>query len=112
MEEVSMSILEKREEAAEKEYVINLERTFRVRARRDKLLSRWAADLIGRQDVDAYFGEVITASLAEAGDEGEFRKIWGDLQSVGASIDEAGLRETMRKFSRDATEQVRLADAG
>lgn len=106
-----MTILEKREEAAEKEYVTKLEQTFRVRARRDRLLSRWAADLIGRRDVDAYFGEVMTAGLAEAGDEGVFRKIWSDLQSVGASIDQEGLRETMRKFSLDAAQQVRLADA-
>ncbi|MDL2405914.1 ATPase inhibitor subunit zeta [Rhizobium calliandrae] len=104
-----MSIFKEREEAAEKEYVVKLEQSFHIRARRDRMLARWAADLIGRQDFDAYFGEIITADLAEPGDEGLFSKLQADMQSAGASIDAKGLREKMRQLLFDAAKEVRAA---
>ncbi|MDL2398327.1 ATPase inhibitor subunit zeta [Rhizobium mayense] len=101
-----MSIFKEREEAAEREYVMKLEQSFHIRARRDRMLARWAADLIGRKDFDAYFGEIITADLAVPGDEGLFSKLQADLQSAGAPIDERDLREKMRQLLFDAAEQV------
>ncbi|MFS8115086.1 ATPase inhibitor subunit zeta [Rhizobium jaguaris] len=101
-----MNIFEEREEAAEREYVMRLEQSFHIRAKRDRMLALWAADLIGRQDFDGYFGEIITADLAEPGDEGLFSKLRSDLQSAGASIDEKGLREKMRQLLFEAAEQV------
>ncbi|WP_454856783.1 ATPase inhibitor subunit zeta [Rhizobium binxianense] len=105
-----MSILEDREEAAEKEYVMRLEQSFRVRAKRDRMLARWAADLIGRQDLDAYFDEVTTANLAKPQDEGVFHKVWADLQSAGAAIDQEALRQKMHQLLLEADEEVRGAD--
>jgi hypothetical protein len=105
-----MNILEEREEAAEKEYIMKLERSFRVRARRDRMLARWAAELIGRQDLDAYFGEIVMADLTEPGDEDVLSKVWTDLQAAGVSIDQAGLRGKMSQLLFDAAEQVGGAD--
>lgn len=104
-----MSILEEREEAAEKEYVMRLEQSFRVKAKRDMMLARWAAGLIGRQDLDAYFDEVTTVNLAKPQDEGVFHKVWTDLQAAGAAIDQEALHQKMHQFLLEADEQVRGA---
>ncbi|MBX4988173.1 DUF1476 family protein [Rhizobium lentis] len=47
-----MGIINEREEALEKEYIMKLERSFHIQARRDRMLARWAAELIGRNDFD------------------------------------------------------------
>ncbi|WP_221152482.1 DUF1476 domain-containing protein [Rhizobium binae] len=97
-----MSIMSDREEALEKEYVMKLERPLQIRARRDRMLAHWAADLIGRTDVDVYFDEIISAGLLEAGDENVFRKVLNDLQYADVPIDTDTLRQKMKQLLREA----------
>ncbi|NKK50090.1 DUF1476 domain-containing protein [Rhizobium leguminosarum bv. viciae] len=101
-----MSIMNDREEALEKEYILKLERPFHIQARRDRMLARWAADLIGRTDFDVYFDEIISANLLEPGDENVFKKVFNDLQYADVTIDAASVREKMKQLLREAASSV------
>ncbi|MBX4958169.1 ATPase inhibitor subunit zeta [Rhizobium lentis] len=105
-----MGIIDEREEALEKECIVKLERSFHIQARRDRMLARWAAELIGRNDFDAHFDEVISAGLLESGDEKVFRKIFSDLQYADVAIDAQTVREKMKQLLLEAARS--LGDAG
>jgi hypothetical protein len=105
-----MGTIDEREEALEKEYVMKRERSFHIQARRDRMLARWAAELIGRNDFDAYFDEVISTGLLESGDENVFRKIFSDLQYADVAIDAQTVREKMKQLLLEAA--TSLGDAG
>lgn len=101
-----MSIIEDREEALEKEYITKLERPFHVRARRDRMLARWAAELIGRTDFDVYFEEIISANLLEPSDEEVIRKIVDDMQYADVAIDADAVREKMMQLQQEAASSL------
>lgn len=76
-----MTIFEQREKAAEREYILRTERSFRVRARRDKTIAVWAAHLLGR-DAQTYIDEIIEIDLSH-GDDGVLLKLHDDLSVLG-----------------------------
>ncbi|WP_434712048.1 DUF1476 domain-containing protein [Rhizobium sp. YTUHZ045] len=101
-----MGIIDEREEALEKEYIVKLERSFHIQARRDRMLARWAAELIGRTDFDVYFDEVISAGLLESCDENVFRKILSDLQYADVAISAQTVREKMKQLLLEAARSL------
>lgn len=101
-----MGIIDDREEALEKEYIMKLERSFHIKARRDRMLARWAADLIGRKDFDVYFNEIISVGLLEPGEEKVFNKVFDDLQYADVAIDAGAVREKMKQLLREATSSL------
>ncbi|WP_082928966.1 ATPase inhibitor subunit zeta [Rhizobium aegyptiacum] len=101
-----MGIIDEREEALEKEYIMKLERSFHIRARRDRMLARWAAELIGRNDFDVYFDEVISAGLLASGDEKVFKKVLSDLQYADLAINAQTVREKMEQLLLEAARSL------
>jgi len=70
------------------------ETAFRIAARRNRLLGRWAAERmqLTPEETDAYAREIVHAEFEEGGDEAVLRKLLGDLTAAGVDIDEAALR--------------------
>lgn len=101
-----MSAFDDRKNAAEKKFALDAEQEFKAQARRNKLLGHWAADLIGRDDKDAYATEVITADFEEAGDDDVFRKVRKDLTAAGTDVSDSALRAKMDELLEVAREQV------
>jgi hypothetical protein len=89
-----MTTFNDRERAEEAKYALDEDTTFRVMARRNRLLGQWAAQRMGLSpaEADAYAKEVIQADFEEAGDEDVIRKLLGDLTSAGVEIDDAEIR--------------------
>jgi len=98
-----MSTFEDRENAFESKFAHDAELQFKAEARRNKLLGFWAAELMGRDDADAYAKEVIAADFEEAGDEDVYRKLAGDL---GTKADEATIRAKMAELMAVAKKQM------
>jgi len=92
-----MSIFDKREKSAETKFVLDAAKEFQAQARRNKALGLWAAEQMGMKadEREPYAQSVIVADMEEAGDDDVFRKVWGDFQARGVSVDEAGLRAKM-----------------
>ena len=105
-EDRTMTIFDDREKAFEDKYKHDQELQFRVEVRRNKLLGLWAAELLGKDDAEAYAKEVISADFAEPGGADLVRKILADLQDGGVEMSEHRLRKKMEECLAEAKEQV------
>ena len=92
-----MSKFNEREKSFEKKFVRDEELQFKVNAKRNKYLGEWAAEKLGKSDIDkqAYVLEVIKSDFAEPGDEDVFRKIQSDFKQVSISTPDSEIREQM-----------------
>ena len=70
-----MTTFDKREKAFEDKYKHDQELQFRVEVRRNKLLGLWAAELLSKDDAEAYAKEVVSAKFEEPGDADLVHKI-------------------------------------
>jgi hypothetical protein len=97
-----------RQRGEEAKYAMDEDMAFRVAARRNKLLGRWAAEKLGltAEETDAYAKEVIQADFEEAGDGDVIRKVLGDLTGAGIDIDEAGVRTVLEEKEVEARRQL------
>ncbi|NRP74833.1 hypothetical protein ILFOPFJJ_05756 [Ensifer psoraleae] len=94
------------EKALEEKYILDFERSLRVRERRDRLLAGWAAHALDKGDATAYAGEIAEAGRAEAGDDDILRKVLRDLESAGIAVTREELQEKMRALLFVAAEQL------
>lgn len=93
-----------RERAEEARYAHDEDMLFRIHARRNRLLGRWAAERMGLSEADSeeYAKSVIQADFAEAGDEDVVRKVLGDLTAAGVDADDAQLRTALKDCQLEA----------
>lgn len=103
-----MTDFQDRERGEERKFAMDEETTFRVAARRNRLLGRWAAEKMGLtpEETDAYAKAVVQADFEEAGDEDVIRKLLGDLTSAEVDIDEERIRTTLDHKSVEARRQL------
>ncbi len=103
-----MTDFKDRERAEEAKFALDEENTFRIAARRNRLLGQWAAEKMGlnEAETEAYAKSVVQADFEEAGDEDVVRKLIGDLTSAGIEIDEAGVRAALAEKSVEARRQL------
>ncbi|MGI8397513.1 ATPase inhibitor subunit zeta [Agrobacterium deltaense] len=99
-----MTIYDEREKMAEQQYVMQIEKPFRVRARRDRLLANWMATLLGR-DVERCLEEIVEADFSR-GEEGILKKLEHDIGVLGLSDAHDLIREKMHKYLADAVREV------
>jgi len=103
-----MSTFDEREKGFENKYKRDQEFDFKVTARRNRLLGEWAAGEMGitGDAVADYAKEVVACDFEESGDDDVVRKVLGDLEAKGVSIDEHGLRRQMDKLMSTARDQL------
>ena len=100
-----MSSFDKRQEGFEKKFALDEELRFKATARRNKLLSLWVAEKIGKSgaEAEAYAKSVVMSDFEEAGDEDVFRKVRGDLP---ASVSDHVIRRTMDELMARAVAEI------
>ena len=103
-----MSQFDDRQGGAEAGLGHSEEMLFRVLARRNKLVGRWAAGEMGLSEAEAevYSKELIRAEFEEATGAAIVIKLLGDLTAAGVDIDEAGIREALADKLVDARRQI------
>ncbi|CCF19601.1 conserved hypothetical protein [Pseudorhizobium banfieldiae] len=101
-----MTSMKDRERAFENKFALDEEQKFKAVVRRNKLVGRWAAELLGR-DADAYAQEVVEADFQEAGEEDVFRKLRADFNAAGVSISDEDIRQKMFAYLQDAVAEVK-----
>ena len=102
-----MTTFDKREDAYENKFVHDETLRFKATARRNKHLALWAAEKLGRTDLDAYVAEVIASDLTEAGDEDLFRKIRKDFDAAGVAQSDHQIRRTMDELLTKAMAEIK-----
>ncbi|MFO1176662.1 MAG: DUF1476 domain-containing protein [Paracoccaceae bacterium] len=100
-----MTTFDDREKAFENKFIHDEEMKFKATARRNKLVGLWAAGLLGKTGAaaDAYAAGLVTADLAEHGDEDLVRKLAADL---GALADEGAIRARIEAAGQEARRQL------
>jgi len=101
-----MTTFDDREKAFEDKYKHDQNLQFRVEVRRNKLLGLWAAELLGKDNADAYAKEVVSADFEEPGDADLVRKLLNDLADGGVEMSEHRLRNKMEECLEAAKEQI------
>jgi hypothetical protein len=103
-----MTSFDDRERAFEAKFARDEEMAFRVTARRNRLLGKWAAAQmkLTPEETDAYAKAVVQADFEEAGDEDVIRKLLGDLLAAGVEIDDATVRRAVEEQTVEARRQL------
>jgi hypothetical protein len=103
-----MTDFKDRERAEEAHFALEEETTFRIAARRNRLLGEWAAGLmqLTAEEADAYRKAVVQADFEEAGDEDVIRKLLGDLTAAAIEISEADIRAKLEEMTIEARRQM------
>lgn len=103
-----MTSFDDREKAFEAKFAMDQEFSFRITARRNKLLGHWAAEKMGLtpEETDAYAKAVVQADFEEAGDEDVVRKLMGDLTAANVAIEEADVRAAIANMATEAARQL------
>ena len=101
-----MSSFDEREKSFEKKFAHDEELQFKVNARRNKYLGKWASELLGynEEKEKEYIQSVIKADFAEAGDEDVFRKIKEDLKNQ--NISDEDIRKKMDELNEKAKSEL------
>ena len=103
-----MTDFKDRQRGEEAKFAMDAETTFRIAARRNRLLGQWAAEKmqLTPEETEAYAKSVVQADFEEAGDEDVIRKVLGDLTIAGCDMDEAGVRAALEDKTIEAKRQL------
>jgi len=104
----SMTTFDDRERAFEAKFAHDQELLFKVHARRDKLLGKWAAQRMGLSpaETDAYCRDLVHTDFEMVGDTDITKRLLGDLTGAGVDIDEAAIRAQIEVASAAARRQL------
>ena len=99
-----MSGFSDRERGQEEKFAREQDQTFRIHARRDKLLGLWIAGQMGLsgEQASAYALTLVKADMRSPGDDDVVQQAMADLAEKGLPADEADLRSQMAKFEVQA----------
>ena len=103
-----MGILDDRKRGAEEKFRVEQEILFKVRARRNRLFGKWAADQLGLagNEADEYARSVVFVELETPGDDSLLSKVEADFDVGAVKTSRTQLRETLERFAEEARVQV------
>lgn len=103
-----MTTFDDREKSFETKFAHDAEVTFRIAARRNRLIGQWAAQQmkLTPEETDAYAKSVVQADFEEAGDGDVVRKLLGDLTAAGVDVSEHVIRRALEEKMVDARRQL------
>jgi hypothetical protein len=106
--EIAMGAFEEREEAFERRFAADEALSFKARARRNKLLGLWGAELIGKQqaEAEAYANAIVTAQVERADDAALFETLRADFNSAGVEISDHRIRRKMAETLAQAKADI------
>ena len=81
-----MNTFEDRKRGFEAKYLKDQEAQFKIRAKRNRCLGTWAAEIIKPDNTNEYVKEVRTAALEKPGDDDIIDKISNDFENSSIKI--------------------------
>ena len=81
-----MNTFEDRKKGYELKYLKDQEAQFKIRAKRNKFLGLWAAEIIKPENIDAYVKEVRLSDLERPGDDDIIDKLLKDFENNSVNI--------------------------
>ena len=104
-----MNKFDDRGKSFEKKFQMDQELQFKVEARSNKCLAEFVSLKLGKtyEEKKNYIQEIIKADMEEAGQEDVFRKIKQDFQTASISIEDAEIRDQMKRALLRAKEDFK-----
>ena len=81
-----MNTFEDRKKGYETKYIKDQEAQFKIRAKRNKFLGIWAAEIIKPENIDDYVKEVRLSDLEKPGDDDIIDKLLNDFENKSVNI--------------------------
>ena len=81
-----MNSFEDRKKGYETKYLKDQEAQFKIRAKRNKFLGLWAAEIIKPENIDEYVKEVRLSDLEKPGDDDIIDKLLKDFENKSSNI--------------------------
>ena len=81
-----MNTFDDRKKGFETKYLRDQEAQFKIRAKRNKFLGLWAAELVKPENVDEYVKEVRLSDLEKPGDDDIVDKLLKDFENNSVNI--------------------------
>jgi hypothetical protein len=103
-----MSVFDEREKTAERKFELDQELNFKMVARRNKLLGRWAASQLGLAGAAAerYALEIVDEEVLGHGDAAVIGRIAADFLANGFPITAETIRQHLERFAAEARREV------
>ncbi len=81
-----MNTFEDRKKGYEAKYLKDQEAQFKIRAKRNKFLGLWAAEIVKPESIDEYVKEVRLSNLERPGDDDIIDKLLKDFENKSINI--------------------------
>jgi len=100
-----MNTFDDRKKGFETKYLKDQEAQFKIRARRNKFMGLWAAEIIKPENVDEYVKEVRLSDLEKPGDDDIIDKLLNDFESKNLGIKREEIIKKIEECERLAVEK-------
>ena len=103
-----MSKFDEREKEFEARFKHDQELAFKVKARRNKLLGRWAASHLGLTGAaaESYANDVVAADFTKPGDSDVIEKVAKDFAAKGVKLDAPAIADELKRCADEAKKQI------
>ena len=89
-----------RKKQFEKKFELDEEKKFKVTALRNKMLGKWAGELlgVGEEDIDKYINDVVLSDFEKPGEEDVVEKIKNDFDKESINLSKEEIRKKIGYF--------------
>ncbi len=103
-----MNTFDSREEAFERRFAVEEEINFKARARRNKRIGLWAAQLLGKDgaSADVYASELVASQAAARSEDGIFASLRADFDRAGVEMSDYRIRRKLAEGLEQARAEI------
>ena len=101
-----MNTFDERKKGFEAKYLKDEEAQFKIRAKRNKLIGLWAAEIIKPENVEEYVKEVRISDLEKPGDDDIIDKIFNDFQELNLNITREDIIKKLQESESEVKKQL------
>ena len=101
-----MNTFDERKKAFEAKFLQDEDLKFKLRARRNKRIAEWAAELIGKTDDADYIREVRESDLIKPGDDDIIDKLLMDFTSNNINVTREEIIQKFNEYENNVREEM------
>ena len=100
-----MTSFEDRKKGYEAKYLKDQEAQFKIRAKRNKFLGLWAAEIVKPENIDEYVKEVRLSDLEKPGDDDIIDKLLEDFEKKSVNISREDIIQKINECQQQAIDE-------
>ena len=101
-----MNTFDERKKAFEAKFLQDEDLKFKLRARRNKRIAEWAAELIGKADDADYIKKVRESDLIKPGDDGIIDKLLMDFTSNNLNVTREEIIQKFNEYENNVKKEM------